>query len=343
MTLFYILILMLLIGALAIAWILFAEKRKESPPEPKPATGPKISPKELIDRLGLENPPTSGNQPLIQEQKTPGPPQINSIANPPQIESELSLKYDELLMENTELKAKYAKIESLFAEKSSSLEKSEKALANEIKNQKEFNKVKDILEKEIKDSKDKISSLQSDLRSAQTDTQTQLKRVSQLEEKVKKLEVEILTSEAAINDAHALTQQARKHSSDLEEKLRLNETHILEKNQKIEDLVNRLKDLPSGNTKDNVMPEPPAIPTPAEPIVDEQGRAKPEEKTADANRGEPEIDEKSSPLNISAPDAVDLLSRQNSNNVIIEKNPDGALTLRPDILTNPPTDNQKQE
>lgn len=329
MTLFYILILMLSAGAVAIAWILFTEKRREAPVEPKPATGPKISPKELINRLGLENPPISENQPLTQQQKTPGQPQINNSANPASIESELSLKYDELLMENNELKTKYAKIESLFAEKSSNLEKSEKALVNEIKNQKEFNKVTDILEKEIKDSKDKISSLQADLRGAQTDTQTQLKRVSQLEEKVKKLEMEILASEAAINDAHALTQQARKHSAELEEKLRLNETHILEKNQKIEDLVNRLKDLPSSNIKDNVIAEPPAIPATAQPVVDEQGGAKYEEKP----KGEdPKIDEKPLLQNIPAPDIVPLLNNQPSKNDIIKKDPDGALA-----------DNQKQE
>ncbi len=327
MTLFYILIILILIGASAIAWILISEKMKESPaPEPKKTTQPQLSPKQLLDRLGLENPKP------VENKQAP-----ETIKQPAQAESEISLKYDELLIENNELKSKYAKVEALFAEKSLALEKSEKTLNNELKNQKEFNKVKDILEKEIKDSKDRINSLQADVMTAQTETQTQLKRVSQLEEKVKKLEMDVLTSEAAINDAQALTQQARKHSADLEEKLRLNENQILEKNQKIEDLVIRLKDLPNNSSKNNALKDPTPIPQTPSPIVDEQGGAKIEIK--EEKREDAPIEEKSKPLNIQAPETVPLLDQQPSKNVIIEKNPDGALTLSPDIFANPPAQN----
>ena len=241
-------------------------------------------------------------------------------------------------MEHNELTAKYAKIETLFAEKSLALEKSEKTLTNELKNQKEFNKVKDILEKEIKDSKDKINSLQADVSGAETETQTQLKRVQQLEEKVKKLEMEVLTSEAAINDAQALTQLARKHSSELEEKLRTLENQILEKNQKIEDLVSRLKDLPnifpSNTLKNSDLAQPPDSLN-----VDEKGGQQEEDLpspvSVEPQREEPAVDENSTLLkNIPAPEILPHLEKQSSQNTVIEKPADGALTLRPDILAN---------
>lgn len=264
MTLFYTLILILVIGAGAIAWIMFAEKKKESPqPEKTKETAPQLSPKELLGRLGLESPKSTTDKLILPELfKKPASSSENktthisatSKTNPPSTEtteSELSLKYDELLSEKNQLKAEHTKLETLFIEKSMLLEKSEKTLNNELKNQKEFNKVKDILEKEIRDYKDKVTVLQNEITSAQTEIQTQSKRVSQLEEKIKKFEIEILTSEDAINDAQASTQLARKHSTELEEKIQSLENQILDKNQKIEDLVRRLKDLPNvfpGNT-----------------------------------------------------------------------------------------------
>ncbi len=349
MTLFYILVLIMLAGGSAIAWILIAEKKKESPqPEQPKATKTQISPKELLGRLGLENPKSLDNKiPLPELFKKPSPtntqplPQSAAIAASTQAQSELSLKYDELLAEHNELKAKYAKIEALFAEKSLNLEKSEKTLSNELKNQKEFNKLKDILEKELKDSKDKISSLQADVRTAQTETQTQLKRVSQLEEKVKILERDVLTSEAAINDAQALTQASRKHCAELEEKLKATENQIVEKNLKIEDLVNRLKDLPSivpGNTlKDPTPKEPEPLSKTSAAIVDEKG-GDPKEETppplALKTAGEDAlIDEKSTIKNILAPEQLPQLEQKPSHNTMIPKPADGALTL-PDANNN---------
>ena len=321
MTLFYILVLIMLSGAVAIAWILIAEKKKESPAPltPKP-TAPQVSPKEVLGRLGLEDNKT------LEKKTAPIAQQPTAITEAAQAQSELSLKYDELLTNHTELKAKYAKVETLFAEKSVNLEKSEKALNNELKNQKEFNKLKDILEKEIKDSKDKISTLQSDLRNAQTESQTQLKRVSQLEEKVKKLEKDVLTSETAIHDAQALTQAARKHSSELEEKLKATENQILEKNLKIEDLVNRLKDLPPAS------PMPAAKPA----NVDEQGGAQKEQTPSSlalkTNGEDTAIEEKPTLQSIVGPEALPVLEQKPSGHSVIEKPADGSLTLPADIL-----------
>ncbi|MCB9757432.1 MAG: hypothetical protein H6753_03295 [Candidatus Omnitrophica bacterium] len=373
MMLFYMLILILVIGTGAIAWIMLAEKKKESPPPPKTKeTAPQLSPKDLLERLGLENPKPESDKIILPElfkkPVSPAENQANQLATtaktnplPTITESELSLKYDELLSEKTQLKAEYTKLEALFIEKSMLLEKSEKTLNNELKNQKEFNKVKDILEKEIRDYKDKVTALQGEITIAQTETQTQSKRVIQLEEKIKKFEIEVLTSEAAINDAQASTQLARKHSSELEEKIRALENQILDKNQKIEDLVSRLKDLPNifpGNalpnpqaaleqhtdvetisktseqpvwesSSENPDPQPPSTSN----VVQQGGEQhnKLSRETPISESPEKELKE-AIPANIEAPATVPLIDQQTKNNAIIEKSTDGALTLPPDIL-----------
>ncbi len=338
MTLFYILLLILLIGFGAIAWVLMTEKKKELPePQITKTTESQLSPKELLSRLGIENPKLDQSKPSLTDHlnkpafsSSLSGKQDADIASLLKIapttkaiekESELSLKYDELLTQHNEQKTQYAKLETLFKEKSAGLEKSEKSLTNELKNQKDFNKIKDILEKEIKDAKEKISSLQSDVLTAQTETQTQLKRVSQLEEKVKKLEIDVLTSEAAINDANALTQLARKHSAELEDKLHTLENQILDKNHKIEDLVSRLKDLP-----------------PATNVVEKGGAQKDENlpllplETSGEKPKNPLIDEKTILKTIAPPEVLQKIEQKPSENAIIEKTPDGALTLPPDIL-----------
>ncbi|MCC6759511.1 MAG: hypothetical protein IT395_07805 [Candidatus Omnitrophica bacterium] len=303
MSLFYLLLCLMVLGFGAIAFVITMEKRKEAPgpnDSKKPAPAQQLSPNDLLDRLGLDsasknNPNPAKNIPLpeflkkaalIPAKDAPSTSQFIPVAAPSpadtKAESELSLKYDELLTEHKELQEKLTKMEVLFAEKSSTLEKSEKTLSNELKNQKEFNKIKDLLEKEIKESKEKVKMLQADVTNAQTEAQTYLKRIGQLEEKVKKLEVEVLTSEAAINDGQAGIQLARKHAAELEEKLRANENVILEKNQKIEDLVNRLNLHPATNDLKAIAEtvaaqEPgPEIPAPVTQAPQEQAVPAPE-------------------------------------------------------------------
>lgn len=275
MSLFYLLLCLMLLGFGSIAFIVILDRKKNSPTElPQPtSTTPPTTPKDILNRLGLEhsdsiktpakpNPlPELFNKASTTKEPFSTPILIqNSLQNPPKIlppdtkaVSEISLKYDELQNEHKELQDKLSKLEELFVEKSSTLEKSEKSLTNELKNQKEFNKIKDFLEKELKEAKEKAKGLQGEIAAAQTESSTHLKRITILEEKVKKLEVELLSSEAAINDGQAGIQLARKHAAELEEKLRAHENLILEKNQKIEDLVKRLNIQPTSNT---LPPEP---------------------------------------------------------------------------------------
>ncbi len=351
MTLFYLLILIIVVGGGAILWIMMTEKKKESPPpEQKISTEPHLSPQDMLNRLGLGNPKSAESKLSFPEpfQKTSGAnvsphpvqnPALKAATIPAstQAESELSLKYDELLAEQKELKTQYGKLENLFAEKSLGLEKSERTLTNELKNQKEFNKIKDILEKEIKDAKDKIRDLQTELSTAQTETQTQLKRVSQLEEKVKKLEMDVLTSEAAINDGQAGIQLARKHATELEEKLRSNQNQILEKNLKIEDLVNRLKDLPNifpGNTLEN--PAPPIEPDSALPSA--TGEINVVEKGGDKETAKTAGEDALLPLSPEEKEKIDPVIRPIAVNI-----PQSEPSLLSPIIEDPATDKQPKK
>ena len=284
---FYILLLVIFFGFTAIVWIMLSEKKKESPKtEKKPSSEPQISPKDLLGRLGLETPPISGSNAVDKKSPLPdlfkkdlprpaltalpaqgtaslkiAPPPLNKGPETAQKESELSLKYDDLLGEHKELQAKYAKLESMLHEKNTSLEKTERTLTNELKTQKEFNKVKDILEKELKETKDKYRILQAELAESQTASAGHLRRISQHEEKIKKLEIGVLTSESAITDAQSETLAARKKIAELEGKLRESENHILEKNRKIEDLVNKLN---PAKATDTTAPLAPTQATPSQ-------------------------------------------------------------------------------
>ncbi len=103
-----------------------------------------------------------------------------------------------------ELKKKYELLDRLFKEKSSALERAEESLQNELKNRKEFNKVKDILEKELKDTKDKSRNVQAEMNASQTEAESYQKRTNLLEEKVTKLEKIVITKEDEIIDLRKL-------------------------------------------------------------------------------------------------------------------------------------------
>lgn len=94
-----------------------------------------------------------------------------------------------------EWEEKYERLDKLFNEKSAALAKSEESLRNELNNRKEFNKVKDILEKELKDHKDKARNIQVELTAAMAESEGYKKRITQMEEKVAKLEKTVMGKE----------------------------------------------------------------------------------------------------------------------------------------------------
>jgi len=115
-------------------------------------------------------------------------------------EIELSIKNEELEKERSALQEKYQKIESLLTEKTGELEKIQKELEHERQHRTEFNKVKDLLEKELKDAKDNAKQIETELRSVKGEHQVSNNRIIQLEEKIKNIEKASFEKEALIND-----------------------------------------------------------------------------------------------------------------------------------------------
>jgi len=93
--------------------------------------------------------------------------------------------------EQIQLKEKYDNLHKLFKEKDLQTEKLQTTLEQEQKQKKDFNKEKDVLEKEIKDTKDAARKLNIELSTAQTEIEGYKSRINQLESKVTQHEKEI--------------------------------------------------------------------------------------------------------------------------------------------------------
>jgi len=313
--------LIILGGFAVIGWLLWQEKQGETPTEPQDqatAVLPpemQVKPQELLARVGLAEETAQGAQKtfglfsgigLLRKRKKENIvatdesadlktgtaslrlDRVSDTAASGQSEklfasdTEASLQQDALEMKYRELQERYEKIDALFQEKSESLEKSERNLANEIKNRKEFNKVKDILEKEIRDLKDAHRSAQNSVTSVQTEAQSYQNRIKQLEEKVTNLEKNLLAKEQELESAAAGEKIYQLRINDLQEKLKKTEESIFEKNKKIEDLIHRMKHdfaksaESSPTTPQESTAEPPKEPLSAAAAVEKES---PETKT----------------------------------------------------------------
>lgn len=113
-----------------------------------------------------------------------------------------------LTTELEELKGKFERTEKMFTEKAKELEKSQSQLDTELKNKREFNKIKDLLEKELSDTKDRTRKVQVELTSTKTEAESYKKRINQLEEKVTKLEKELLKKDDEAIELNRRLQQA---------------------------------------------------------------------------------------------------------------------------------------
>ena len=156
----------------------------------------------LLERLGLND-----DKPKKENAKSLKNADLPEIKPPMQTLPETPTNTSLDLQENslpptidTELPAQYERLEVLFKEKSEQLEKSEKALANELKTHKEFNKIKDLLEKELKDTKDKNHKTQLELTAFQAEVENYKNRLSQSEGKIKLKEQDIKQKEQQIDE-----------------------------------------------------------------------------------------------------------------------------------------------
>lgn len=182
-------------------------KVKLNKSKPDEAASQKTQTPDLKEYFGPEKKEADGdiasNQqiPLGTAGITTTPPEVSHEKKTLSTKEEEDIgKEIELSAELSELKKKYDKLEALFSEKNTEYEKAKESLDNELGNRKEFNKVKDLLEKELKESKDRTRNTQGELNNARTENENQKKRVAQLEEKTGKLEKGLLEKEDKIDD-----------------------------------------------------------------------------------------------------------------------------------------------
>ncbi len=279
MLIFYIsVIVVVTLGLVVVAWLVHSEQKKQLTQK---GGSEKKEQGDLLSRLGLENPALRSETPdsfldikqnNIQQLQ---PEQLSIPENPAKDSNSISEKSQVALgphpsnlsiisSSQEDLNIKYTHLEQLFQEKSLELEKVLKSLSIENKTHKEFNKVKDILEKEIKDKKDQNRQLQMELLNSQTEAQTFLKRVNQLEEKIKTLENEIKDKEAEIKESQHSKEIDQKSIQDLNQEIRSKNATIQEKDTKIADWIKKLNsskpaEIPHPIESDN-SPANPGVP-----------------------------------------------------------------------------------
>src|SRR5437867_8312821 len=189
------------VGIVVCLFIIEATKGKRGEPEP-------VSSKEnpsMLDRMSSEYQEYSISP--VETSVTQTRIQARASAATRDAAKKQSDESQALLEENlaktaelSELQGKYNRLEQLFKEKSSEFDKMWKELENETKNRKEFNKVKDLLEKEIKDLRDKNHKQQLELTASQAETENVKKRSLQLDEKISLRDKEIREKEKQIDE-----------------------------------------------------------------------------------------------------------------------------------------------
>lgn len=190
------------VGIVVIMFIIEAQKNKKgNAAGALPTENPSV-----FSRLGPENQEypisksgkTGAQTKSPADQETPLPrPSAKKHPDESQALLEENLKKT---AELEEIQGKHDKLEKLLTEKSDELEKKTRELDNEVKNRKEFNKVKDLLEKEIKDLRDKNHKLQLELTAAKAETENINKRSVLLDEKVSLRDKELKEKEKQIDD-----------------------------------------------------------------------------------------------------------------------------------------------
>jgi len=186
---FYLFLVAAVLGVAA--WLYFKEGQAEK----------KNNTSSLLDRIGLgethEATPAPSNLSSFQKSE----PAARDFEEPVRKEEVSTLRELSLPQSgDPDLKDRYDRLEKLFQEKSTQLEKVEKSLSHELKAKTEFHKLKDILEKELKDTKDKNHKLQLQISTHQTETESIQKHIQLLEEKIKAKDQDILAKEQKIEE-----------------------------------------------------------------------------------------------------------------------------------------------
>jgi len=222
-----------IIGAgLAVALYLFFKEMKQgdsqnaepiSPPDAAATT----EPPSILHRLGITETAAKDMGLTIPTKSKETPVPLSPLTSgketiPPENKDTVDLnKMAVAELSHLELQAKYDKAEATIKEKDTllqrkdeELQKNEKALMQELKEKKEFNKTKDLLEKEIKELKDKNHKSLLELTASKAETESYRNRITQLEEKLNGREKDLKTKEKDIEELAKRLQVFAKPSPD---------------------------------------------------------------------------------------------------------------------------------
>jgi len=305
--------------------ILNDPKSEEKPPEPKQAVQTGTA---SIKTSPAENPPEEITLSNEEEKK---------------IEKEV-----EITAELSELKEKYDKLDALFNEKSTELENTKNSLDHELENRKDFNKVKDLLEKEMKDSKDKTRNIEVELNNALSESDRNKKRGDQLEEKTTQLEKNLLQKEDEIGDLIKRVQtfaappaspppppadDKKEDAGQDQPPSSIDETKVTPPPQE-EEKAEKIDQLPANSTETDTTPSPEA--TPQKSTEDSPQQDSPKEDPAEAG-GEATKEETESKSSEELPSQMGGLKLNlNIDDDPKEEEPpadEKPLKLQPDILS----------
>lgn len=166
------------------------EENIEEPPEPEL---PKTGTASLTTSPALETP-------AMQGLSTPGPEETPS-SKPGQKTETLNSEAAALAKD---LQEKYEKLQALFDEKSAECANTKQLFKNEQQNRNEFEKVKEILETELTESKEKARNIQLKLDEINKENDNYKAKISKMEAKIAELEdsskVEIASPEPAADE-----------------------------------------------------------------------------------------------------------------------------------------------
>jgi len=223
---------LIVVGLGFVGWLIFNEKSHHAPsPQTDVSPKEKISASHLKTRLQLE-----ADQFIASRSQEADSSKTQKVTP----EMELALKCDELHNKLVETGKQFEAMNAKHQERSRLLNKAEKSLKNEIRHQKSLPRVQEQMKQELKDLHQLTEQQEIVVNDSQENAKDCQETINQLEEKSKKVNQHILIKGDELKTMNHETQQLQTKAQALSEHLdKLQEEREL-KNQKIQELCERL-------------------------------------------------------------------------------------------------------
>lgn len=158
---------------------------------------------------------------------------------------------DESLQSFKELEGKFESLNKLLKEKNEELQRAQEVVQNELKNREDYEKVKDILEQELIEVKERSRQVQQEKESLQEEFTKTNSLIPDLEEKAARLEEELLKRE---DELRVSVEKYEELESELDQKNKAVEEH-LQQLSSFQESSEGLDDLATEMDSGNMAPE----------------------------------------------------------------------------------------